>query len=190
MSGNNGENGAGQHEGQQNGNLNTGQNGQPMQFLAPKMSDAKISASPMMDMIEITDEQKQDNTKAPYRQAIGCLMYLANCSRPDIIFAVNLLSRYNQDPKECHWEAVKRIFRYLKETKDYCIVYKQGADKLVAFSDSDHAGDQRDRHSTSGVMIKYGNGPIVFTSKKQTAVAQSSTESEYIAANEAVKEIV
>lgn len=72
----------------------------------------------------------------------------------------------------------------------YCIVYKKGEKDLSAYSDSDHAGETADRCSTSGIMIEYGRGPIIFSSRKQNTVAQSSTEAEYIAANEAVKGIV
>lgn len=147
------------------------------------MADAKISASPLSDTSELIKNTDNPCTQEPYLQAIECLMYLANCTRPDILYAVNWLSRYNRAPKQNHWVAVKRVIRYLK------IRYKRGYELINAYSDSYLAGDEQDRHPTTGALIMFGGGPIVFCSRKQDAVAQSSTESEYIAASEAAKEI-
>lgn len=82
--------------------------------------------------------------------------------------------------------------RYLKKTRDIGSIYTYGQNEIEGYSDADFAADNKDefRHSTSGVLINYGGGPVVFISRKQSAIALSSTESEYIAAFEAAKELM
>lgn len=127
----------------------------------------------------------------PYREAVGSLMFLASTTRPDIAFAVNLVSRFQNNPGQVHWNAVKRIFRYLKGTANYGIEYSPVANNnchLVGYSDSDFANDVDTRKSTSGYVFKISNGPVTWSSQKQSTVSTSTTESEYIAASTAVKE--
>lgn len=89
-----------------------------------RMNNATISGTPLADTKDIFENDDGEITKEQYREALGCLMYLANCTRPDIMFAVNLLSRFNQSPKQCHWIAVERIMWYLKKTISYSIEYQ------------------------------------------------------------------
>lgn len=129
----------------------------------------------------------------PYREAIGSLMYLSITTRPDIAFAVNVASRFQANPGQVHWNAVKRIFRYLKSTAAYGIEYSSATDclcQLIGYSDADFANDVDSRKSTSGYVFKISNGPVTWCSQKQTAVSTSTTEAEYIAASTAVKEIL
>nr|DAD41107.1 TPA_asm: hypothetical protein HUJ06_015430 [Nelumbo nucifera] len=106
-----------------------------------------------------------------FKQVVGSLMYLTS-TRPDLMFVVSLISRYMGQPTELHLQAAKRVLRYLKGTTNLGIFYKKGGnDKLVAFTDSDYAGDLEDRKSTSG-----------YASKKQPIVSLSTTETEFIAA--------
>jgi hypothetical protein len=123
----------------------------------------------------------------PYREAIGSLMYAALGTRPDISFAVSFLSQFMQNPGRAHWEAVKRVFRYLKGTKDTCLVIGGTGKGLEAFSDADWAS-QEHRHSISGYVFTIGGGAVSWSSKKQVIVALSTTEAEYIAATHAAKE--
>lgn len=120
-------------------------------------------------------------------------MFLASTTRPDIAFAVNVVSRFQINPGQIHWNAVKRIFRYLKGTAAYGIEYSpvtnHGCD-LIGFSDADFANDVDTRKSTSGYVFKLSNGPVTWCSQKQSAVSTSTTEAEYIAASTAVKEIL
>jgi hypothetical protein len=113
----------------------------------------------------------------PYRGAIGSLMYAAQGTRPDISFAVSFLSQSGRP----HWEAVKRVFRYLKGTKKVCLVIGRSQKGLEAFSDVDWAL-QEHRHSISGYIFTMDGGAISWSSKKQPIVALSTTEAEYIAA--------
>lgn len=118
-------------------------------------------------------------------------MFVAQATRPDILYAVNFLSRFNQQPTRAAWTAAKRTMRYLGATKQYKLCYSS-QDKRIApivYSDADWAGDTTDRRSTSGALITIGGGPVVFASRKQSVTAQSSTEAKFIAANEAAKEL-
>ena len=124
----------------------------------------------------------------PYASAIGCLMYAMLCSRPDICYTIGLVSRYQSNPSEAHWKAVKRILRYLKGTVDYSLCY-QGKDLLLrGYTDADWAGDVDERKSTSGFVFLLGNSTISWSSKKQTYVALSIMESEFIAFSSTVQE--
>ncbi|GJX50480.1 putative ribonuclease H-like domain-containing protein [Tanacetum coccineum] len=117
-----------------------------------------------------------------YWSMIGCLMYLT-ASRPDIMFAVCLCARFQVTPKVSHLHAVKRIFRYLKHQPKLGLWYpKDSPFHLEAFSNSDYAGDNHDRRSTSGGCQYLGRRLVFWQCKKQTIVAISSTEAEYVAA--------
>ncbi|KAK4394734.1 Retrovirus-related Pol polyprotein from transposon RE1 [Sesamum angolense] len=130
--------------------------------------------------------QKEDGSQefdgSMYRSLIGSLLYLT-ATRPDIMFATSLLSRFMQSPSQVHYAAAKRILRYLRGTKDFGIWYKSTNDaKLVGYTDSDWAGSVDDMKSTSGYTFSLGSGIFSWASKKQATVAQSSAEAEYIAA--------
>nr|GEW55288.1 hypothetical protein [Tanacetum cinerariifolium] len=117
-----------------------------------------------------------------YRSMIGSLMYLT-ASRPDIMFAVCACARHQVTPKECHLHAVKRIFRYLKGHPKLGLWYLEASSfDLVAYSDSDYGGASQDRKSTTGGSQFLGRRLISWQCKKQTIVATSTTEAEYVAA--------
>nr|GEY28574.1 uncharacterized mitochondrial protein AtMg00810-like [Tanacetum cinerariifolium] len=117
-----------------------------------------------------------------YRSMIGSLMYLTT-SRPDIMFAVYACTRHQVTPKECHLHAVKRIFRYLKGHPKLGLWYpKESPFDLVAYSDSDYGGATQDRKSTTIGCQFFGRRLILWQCKKQTIVATSTTEAEYVAA--------
>jgi hypothetical protein len=124
-----------------------------------------------------------------YRQLIGSLLYLTH-TRPDISFAVGLVSRFSQDPHESHWKAAKRILRYIQGTTNFGIQYSSGASQLVGFTDSDWAGSVDDRKSTSGFVYCLGSAPVTWSCKKQSAIALSSAEAEYRAAVLASQEVL
>jgi hypothetical protein len=134
-----------------------------------------------------TPRQFDEMRSIPYREAIGSLMYAALGTRPDISFAVSFLAQFMQNPGRPHWEAVKRVFRYLKGTKDMCLTIGGKKKGLEAFSDADWAS-QEHRHSISGYVFTIDGGAVSWSSKKQGIVALSTTEAEYIAATHAAKE--
>lgn len=117
-----------------------------------------------------------------YRSLVGNLMYLT-ATRPDLMFVVSMISRFMEKPHSEHWEAAKRILRYVKGTVDYGIFYEAGVPvSLTGFTDSDFGGSIDDSKSTSGYVFNIGSGAISWSSKKQPIVALSTTEAEYIAA--------
>ncbi|GKV28744.1 hypothetical protein SLEP1_g37756 [Rubroshorea leprosula] len=117
-----------------------------------------------------------------YKQIMGSLMYLT-ATRPDIMHAVSLISRYMDCPKEVHLLAAKRILRYLQGTTEYGLFYKNGEkSELFGFTDSDFARDLDDRKSTSGYVFIMGTAAISWTSRKQSIVTLSTTEAEFVAA--------
>ena len=130
------------------------------------------------------------STNAPYRQAIGCLMFLMVGTRPDLAHAIGKLSQHCSDPRESHWTAVKRVFRYLQQTKHMGIVFtkRKSEPHLVGFSDADWGGCLESRKSTSGYVFQLCGGAVSCSSKKQNVVATSSCVAEYIALCEACKE--
>nr|GEV83798.1 uncharacterized mitochondrial protein AtMg00810-like [Tanacetum cinerariifolium] len=117
-----------------------------------------------------------------YRSMIGSLMYLT-ASRPDIMFAICACARNQVTPKECHLHVVKRIFRYLKGHPKLGLLYpKESPFDLVAYSDGDYGGATQDRKSTTGGCQFLGRRLISRQCKKQTIVATSTIEAEYVAA--------
>nr|GEZ37467.1 hypothetical protein [Tanacetum cinerariifolium] len=135
--------------------------------MATKHLDTDLSGTPV------------DQTK--YRSKVGALMYLI-ASRPDIMHATCYCARYQAQPTEKHLSAVKRIFRYLKDTIHMGIWYpKDTGFELTAFSDSDHAGCLDSRKSTSGGIQFLGGDKLVsWSSKKQGCTSMSSAEVEYV----------
>jgi hypothetical protein len=126
-----------------------------------------------------------------YRGVIGSLMYLSICTRPDITFAVNRLSSYLSNPGPKMWAAAMRVLRYIQETKDMGLVYlNDGGDcQLLSYSDANHAPEWSKRKSTGGYLNFMGSSLISWKSQLQKTVALSTTDAEYIAANEAAREI-
>ncbi|GJZ33379.1 uncharacterized mitochondrial protein-like protein, partial [Tanacetum coccineum] len=131
----------------------------------------------------LKDEDGEEVDVHMYRSMIGSLMYLTS-SRPDIMFAVCACARYQVNPKVSHLHAVKRIFRYLKGQPKLGLWYpKDSPFDLVAYTDSDYAGASLDRKSTTGGCQFLGSRLISWQCKKQTVVANSTTEAEYVAAS-------
>nr|GFA69674.1 hypothetical protein [Tanacetum cinerariifolium] len=136
------------------------------------------------------DETRKDVDLHLYRSIIGSLMYLTT-SRPDTMFDVCACARHLVTPKECHLHAVKRIFRYLKGHPKLGLWYpKESLFDLVAFSDSNNGGATQDRKSTSEGCQFLGRRLISWQCKKQTIVATSTTEAEYVAAASCCRQVL
>ncbi|KAL5583478.1 hypothetical protein UlMin_015920 [Ulmus minor] len=117
-----------------------------------------------------------------YKQIVGSLMYLT-ATRPDLMHAVSLISRFMEKPKEIHLLAAKRILRYLCGTTKFGLFYKKGEQSdLFGFTDSDYAGDLDDRRCTSGYVFMLGSTAVSWSSKKQPIVTLSTAEAEFVAA--------
>ncbi|GKA01689.1 putative ribonuclease H-like domain-containing protein [Tanacetum coccineum] len=147
-------------------------------------TDVKTASTPMeTQKLLLKDEDGEEVDVHMYRSMIGSLMYLTS-SRPDIMFAVCACARYQVNPKVSHLHAVKRIFRYLKGQPKLGLWYpKDSPFDLVAYTDSDYAGASLDRKSTTGGCQFLGSRLISWQCKKQTVVANSTTEAEYVAAS-------
>ncbi|GJV58449.1 putative ribonuclease H-like domain-containing protein [Tanacetum coccineum] len=145
--------------------------------------NVKAAITPMETKLPLTkDEEAFDVDVHLYRSMIGSLMYLT-ASRPDIMYAVCVCSRFQVTPKTSHLNAVKRIFKYLKGKPHLGLWYpRESPFDLEAFSDSDYGGSNLDRKSTTGGCQFLGQRLISWQCKKQTIVATSTTEAEYVAA--------
>jgi hypothetical protein len=116
-----------------------------------------------------------------YRSMIGSSLYLC-ASRPDIMLSLCICARFQSDPKECHLVVVKRILRYLVHTPYIRLWYPKGSTfDLIGYSDTDYAGCKVDRNNTSGTCQFLGRSLVSWSSKKQTSVALSTVEAEYVA---------
>jgi molybdopterin-guanine dinucleotide biosynthesis protein A len=158
----------------------------------PVLTPSEPGESLSQDDCPTTEQERRRMQQAPYANLVGSLMYAARGTRPDIANAVRVLARFIQNPGEKHWRAAKRVLRYLSGTRDLGITYHRagepgGAAGLAGYSDADWAGDLDNRKSTTGTAFMLAGGVISFTSKLQTVVARSSTESEYIALFEAAQ---
>lgn len=140
-----------------------------------------------IDMITIDDKY---NEKIPYQEAVGSLLYLAQCTRPDIAFAVNDVSRFNSNFGRVHWDAVKRIIRYLKGTINYKLKFTNVSTDMHGYADSDWASDVDKRRSCTGYLFKLSDGAISWMSKRQPTIALSTTEAEYMAISAATQEAI
>ena len=155
--------------------------------------------TPMQPGLRLSEEmcpsdaqERTEMSKLPYINAVGALMYLATCTRPDIAFTVSQLARFNSNPGKQHWAAVKHLFRYLKATMDLKLVYapdSSSKELFTVFSDADHGGNKDNGRSTGAYVTRIGTGAVNWSSKLQPIVTLSSTEAEYVAAVEAGKEI-
>jgi hypothetical protein len=150
----------------------------------------KLSAA----MSPSTDEERDHMAHVPYANLVGSLMYAMVCTRPDISQAVSMVSRYMHAPGKGHWQAAKWILRYILGTVDVGLKFERvnsGLDQiLVGYVDSDYAGDLDKRRSTTGYVFTLAGGPVSWRSTLQTTVALSTTEAEYMAVADAIKEAI
>ena len=154
-----------------------------------QMSNCKPRSTPSEQKLEFSDESKCDAKL--YREAVGSLIYAMACTRPDLCWVVTKLSQNLSNPQQSHWMAVKYVLRYLKGTLEYELCYRKCRENLVlqGYSDADWASSS-DRRSISGYCFSLNDTgpPISWKSKKQSTIALSSCEAEYIALTLAAQE--
>ena len=114
----------------------------------------------------LISKNNQPFDQTTYKSAIGSLIHLSKCTRPDIAFAVNYAARFCENPTVSDWNKILNIFKYLNNTINYKITYN-GTGSFTAYSDADFGGDRQDRKSTSGNLICVGNTPLYWISKKK-----------------------
>ncbi|KAK9032006.1 hypothetical protein V6N11_056291 [Hibiscus sabdariffa] len=143
------------------------------------------------EMCPSTPQERKRMSQIPYASAIGSIMYAMICTRPDLSYALSMTSRYQANPGECHWTAVKNILKYLRRTKDVFLVYGGEEElRIKGYTDASFQTDKDDSRSQSGFVFCLNGGAVSWKSSKQDTVADSTTEAEYIAASEAAKEAV
>lgn len=163
------------------------------------MEDSDPVRAPMDPDFRLSPHQPSspdilDETFTPslYRKALGSLQFLVSSTRADIAFPVNYLSRFNSSSPPVAWQAVKRIFRYLKRTLDLGITFKNGVPDLkpYTYTDSDRAGADPAYRSTLDYVVLIAGSPVSWRSQRQASVSKSTTQAEYIAASEAACELI
>ncbi|KAI3791603.1 hypothetical protein L2E82_05458 [Cichorium intybus] len=135
-----------------------------------------------------TETYMEYMARVPYSSAVGSLMYAMICTRPDLAYAVSMVSRYMANPGREHWKAVQWILRYLRGTSSMCLRYGQSNTGVVGYVDSDFGKDLDKRRSITGYAFTLNGCAISWKAQLQSTVALSSTEAEYMAITEAVKE--
>ncbi|KAH9771353.1 Integrase catalytic domain-containing protein [Citrus sinensis] len=140
-----------------------------------------------------TDAEREYMLQVLYSNAVGSLMYAMVCTRPDISHAVGIVSRYMHNPGKGHWQTVKWILRYIQKTMDVGLLFERDdtlGQGVIGYVDYDYVGDLDKRRSTTGYVFTFAGGPISWKSTLQSTVALSTTEAEYMAITEAVKEAI
>jgi hypothetical protein len=150
---------------------------------------AKTPLSPEFQELLIKAQDQPINKTFPYREMVGSLMYAMVATRPDICTAVGVVSRFLDKPTDIHCEMVRQIFRYLKQTTDYCLKYTPSGTKLTGYVDASYANCE-DYSSISGYVTLLGSNILSWQSGKQRLVALSSAESEYMALTPAIQEVL
>ncbi|CDO77187.1 hypothetical protein BN946_scf184705.g12 [Trametes cinnabarina] len=158
------------------------------------LEDAKPVSTPMDPHAALSVAQSPSTPAeigamrdVPYREAVGSLMYASLGTRPDITYAVSILSRFSDNPGHAHWVAVHRVLRYLNGTKHLKLTYGATSLDLVGYSDAD-GSMHKDRKAISGYAFLIDGGAVSWSSKRQELISLSTTESEYVAVTHAAKE--
>jgi Reverse transcriptase (RNA-dependent DNA polymerase) len=184
-----------------------------IEFIQPHLIDSILSdlqllsnsnprglpASTSNILHKYNDSEAHDDTTFHYRSVIGKMSYLEKCTRPDIAYAVHQCARFASNPKQEHTKAVKLIGRYLLGTRDQGIRCTPNDDSLSCYADAGFAGDwnaeiaesdSSTARSRTGFIITYAGCPLLWSSKLQTEIALSTTESEYISLSTALREVI
>ncbi|GJU14485.1 retrotransposon protein, putative, ty1-copia subclass [Tanacetum coccineum] len=156
------------------------------------MENSKRGTIPMQEKLKLSKSQgastlaeKQRMQNIPYASAVGSIMYAVRCTRPDVAFAQNMTSRFQQNPGEEHWTAVKNILKYLRNTKDMFLVYggnKERELRVSCYTDAGYLTDADNLKSQTGYVFVLNGGAVDWKSTKQSIFATSFTDAEYIVA--------
>ncbi|XP_061357835.1 secreted RxLR effector protein 161-like [Gastrolobium bilobum] len=142
---------------------------------------------------ELSPEESQYMSSVPYSNVVGCLMYDMIGTRPDIAYGVNMISRFMSKPCKEHWSAVKWLLRYLNGSINCCLNFSaldSNDFNIIGYCDSDYAADLDKRRSLTGFVFTMGGNVVSWKCNLQHIVALSTTEAEYVALTEAVKEAI
>ena len=150
----------------------------------------KVFFTPMEAKLKLEKGDPQNLPDVPYRELVCSLLFIARYTRPDILFAVTLLCRFLTNYTEVHWKAAKRVLLYTLGTIHRVLRFTRNVDAppVVVYTDSDWGSDRIDGRSTSGVLVLIYGNPATWSTEKQTNVALSTSEAEYIALTSGFKE--
>ena len=143
--------------------------------------DPAIARTPIDISQHLSKNRGDPVSQLEYSRIIGSLMYLMSCTRPDIAYTVSRLSRYTSNPGNDHWKSIVRVLRYLRYTRDYGLHYTRDPAVIEGYSDANWISDIKDSRSTSGFIFTLAGVAISWKSSKQTVIARSTFESEFIA---------
>ncbi|KAF6767306.1 Zinc finger, CCHC-type, partial [Kalmanozyma brasiliensis GHG001] len=164
------------------------------------LQDSNSVTTPINPGVELTGGEQLDEMKhSTYRTIVGSILYIATCTRPDIAFAVQKLSRHLENPTEEAMKAAKHALKYLKGTDTMGLMYSRQRELSIAnddfgklletYTDADFAGDTETRKSTTGMINNFAGMPFSWLSKRQGLVTDSTCHAEYVAMHEGVKEL-
>ena len=164
------------------------------------MLDSKPVSTPIAGHFKLsithspqTEDEIKYMSRIPYSNATGSLMYAMVCTRPDLAYSASIVSRFMENPGKQHWSVVKWILRYLKGSKSIGLVYGRNSERINGLSgyvDADYAGDIDKKRSLTGYLFTLYGSVISWKANLQSVVALSTTEAEYIALTEAIKEAI
>lgn len=158
------------------------------------MQECRIRETPCDQKLDYSEDAPKMSDVKKYREAVGSLIYLTTCTRPDLCFVVSKLSQHFADPTDEHWVTVKHVLRYLRGTADKQLCFRKSSESLglQAYSDADWAGDANDRRSTTGycVSMDKDSSLVSWKAKKQPTIALSTCEAEYIALALTIQECI
>lgn len=142
-----------------------------------------------MSQCPSSSDEHDRMSRVPYASVIGSIMYAITCSHPDVLYALSMVSRYQENPRLGHWTIVKNLLKYLRNTKDMLLVYG-GEQELVVkvYSDVNFQMDIDDPTSHSGWLFVLNSGSVTWKISKHEMVADSTCESDYIDISKAYKE--
>ena len=151
---------------------------------------AKTPLDPSLPLLSTQQDDKRADTLL-YQEIVGSLNHLAVYSRPDISYAVSKLSQFLIDPNETHMSAARHVLRYLKYSHRYSITYGRASNlNILGYADADWGSDENDRTSFTGYVFMINNGAVTWTAHKQSSVALSTMEAEYMSLSDASREAI
>ncbi|XP_040957918.1 secreted RxLR effector protein 161-like [Gossypium hirsutum] len=155
------------------------------------MENCKATSTPVAVGEKLSSQGDFEKVcETTYRSLVGCLLYLI-ATRPDIMYDVSLLSRFMHCYNINHFQAAKRVLRYIKGTLCFGVLFTKAEHmKLLGYIDNDWAGPIDDMKSTSGYLFTLGSAIFCWSSKKKTAVAQSIAEAEYVTTAGAINQAI
>lgn len=137
-----------------------------------------------------TDQEVKEMSNIPYRNLLGCISFIANRTRPDLSYAVNIFSQFQNNPGMIHWCGLLKLLGYIAYTKNLKLELSCEATRIITYTDADFASNRDDRTSLGGQLLLLDKSPIAWRTFKEKCVSLSTMEAEFVAMTEAAKELL